>query len=164
MTTTSQAPATPAPSTEATFGIQRIFLKNASFEMPGGAKTFLMAEVPKLTLSLQVGTTVLAPDVFETVIRATLTATVGEVTGYLVEIEQGGVFEARNLTPQQLSDCYEVSAPSILAPYLRAQLSDFLTRATLPMFLLPEINWSAMALEKRERAAQEVAATPPVLH
>lgn len=162
MTTTSQAPAT--SSTEATFGIQRIFLKNASFELPGGAKTFLMTEPPKLTLNLQIGTTVLAPDVFETVVRATLTATVGDVTGYLVEIEQGGVFEAKNLTPQQLADCYEISAPSILAPYLRAQLSDFLTRATLPMFLLPEINWGAMAHENRERAAQAAAAVPPVLH
>jgi preprotein translocase subunit SecB len=52
----------------------------------------------------------------------------------------------------------EIGAPSILAPYLRAQLSDVLTRATLPVFLLPEINWPAMANEQRAQAAAQANA------
>lgn len=160
MTETVQAP--DASSTEGSFGIQRIFLKGASLELPMGANIFRITNPAALNLSLQVATEVLDTAVFETSIRATLTSTVDGKVVSLIEIEQAGIFEAKNLTPEQLADVREISAPTILAPYLRAQLADMLTRATLPGFFMPEINWTQLAHDNRARALEE--AKGAVLH
>lgn len=158
------APPTQTP-TEPFFGIQRIFLKGVSLELPGGANTFLETAAPQLALNLQVASAELAPGVFEASIRATLSAEVSGKTLFLLEAEQAGVFEARGLTAAQLADVREIAAPTILAPYLRAILSDMLARATLPVFYMPEVNWAGMAQQNRDNVALNAApAQAPVLH
>lgn len=129
-------------------------MKGQSLEIPAGARLFLEAATPELNLALQVGIESLAPDTFEVSLRSTLTATIAGKTVYLVEVDQAGIFEVR-AAPEQCADMLEIGAPSMLAPYLRAQISDALTRATLPVFLLPEINWPAMAMEQRALAAAQ---------
>jgi preprotein translocase subunit SecB len=142
--TAPTAPATPAVDNQPYFGIQRIYMKGQSLEIPAGARLFLETTAPDLNLALQVSMVELSGDVFEVSLRGTLTASVAGKTAYLVEVDQAGIFEVRAPAGQR-ADMLEIGAPSILAPYLRAQLSDVLTRATLPVFLLPEINWPAMA-------------------
>lgn len=141
-----------APSTDPFFGVQRVFLKGASLEVPAGSELFLSTAAASLNLALQITTTQLTEGVMEVALRGTLTGTVAEKTAYLVEIEQAGIFEIRNTTPEQQADMLEIGAPSILAPYLRANLADVLTRATLPAFFMPEINWPAMAATNRANA------------
>lgn len=136
-------------STEKFFGIQRVFLKGASFESPLGANLFREGTPPQLNLSIQVDNSVLADNVFQCAIRATLTSEVNGKTLFVLEVEQAGVFEARNLSMEEQANVQEISAPTILAPYLRAQIADVLTRATLPPFYMPEMNWSGMALQNR---------------
>jgi preprotein translocase subunit SecB len=162
MTTPSAAPSnTPA---EPFFGIQRVFLKGVSLELPQGANIFLEKSAPQLNLNLQVESSPLADGVFQCTIRATLNSHVQEKTLFLIEVEQAGVFEARNIPADQLADVLEISAPTILAPYLRAQLADVLTRATLPTFYMPEINWTHMAQQNRMSKATSEAPVAPVLH
>lgn len=173
MTTPSNTPATtpaiPEASAEPFFGIQRIFLKGVSLEMPNGASTFLESAAPALSLNLQVHNVKLADTMFECAVRATLSAEVNGKPLFLLEVEQAGVFEARALSAEQAADVQEIAAPTILAPYLRAQLADVLTRATLPSFYMPEINWAVMAAQNRfakaeAAAVQEKPAPSLVLH
>lgn len=135
------------------FGIQRVYLKGQSLEIPKGANTFLETGAPAMNLNLQVDSTQLADGVFEVNIRATLIAELNGKNLYLLETEQAGVFEVRNVSQEQLQDVLEIGAPAILAPYLRSQISDSLTRATLPMFYMPEINWPILAQQRRQEAA-----------
>lgn len=149
------------------FGVQRVYAKGLSLEIPAGAKLFLATTAPALNLAIQAQNSELSPTIFDVTLRATLTATDAEGKPlYLVEIEQAGVFEIRNATEEQKADMLEIGAPSILSPYLRAQLADVLTRATLPAFFMPEINWQAMAADARAKrvgaAADEQFA--PALH
>lgn len=156
--TTPATPAVPAADTNPFFGVQRVYMKGQSLEIPAGARLFLETATPELNLALQLNVSDLVPGVHEVALRGTLTASLQGKTVYLVEVDQAGIFEVRNATVAQRADMLEIGAPSILAPYLRAQLADALTRATLPAFFLPEINWAAMAQEKRAQAmAQAVA-------
>lgn len=154
----------PAPAVDSPpyFGIQRIYMKGQSLEIPAGAHLFLEATAPDLNLALQVRSTELSDGVFEVSLLGTLTASIAGKTAYLVEVDQAGIFEVR-APAGQCADMLDIGAPSILAPYLRAQLSDVLTRATLPAFLLPEINWPAMATEQRAQAAAQANATTATL-
>lgn len=153
MTTTEQA--TPAvPTQEPVFSVQRIYLKGQSLELPAGPRFFLSQTPPALNLNLQVDSSELDVGYYDVTLRATLSAEVEGKVAYLLEVEQSGVFEIRNVMTAQLADILEIGAPSILAPYLRAQLADTLTRATLPVFYMPEVNWQAAAFERRQAAAQ----------
>lgn len=160
---TNASSQTPAKANQPSFGIQRVFLKGTSLELPLGSKLFLQQGQPQLNLAVQVNNEQLQDGVFEVSLRATLTSALADKTLFLVEVEQAGIFTASNMTPEQLANILEIAAPTILAPYLRAQISDTLTRATLPPFLLPEINWGAMAMERRAQTAGQAAA-PKQIH
>lgn len=126
------------------FGIQRVYLKGSSLELPQGAQVFLEQNPPQMELNLTIGSSVLSEGVYEVVLRGTLTGKVGDKTQFLLEIDQAGIFEARDIPEGQLGPILEVTCPTILTPYLRAQISDTLARATLSAFFLPEINWLAL--------------------
>lgn len=155
------------PAAQPVFGIQRIFLKGQSLELPQGAQVFLETQPAAMNLNLQVENSQLADGVYEVLVRATLTADVNGKTMFLLEVDQAGIFEVRNVEQQQLIDILEIGAPSILSPYLRSQLSATLTQATLPMFYMPEINWPVLAQQRRAEAAaaaQAGAANDAKLH
>lgn len=146
------------------FGIHRVFLKGQSLEMPQGAQTFGANEPVDATVNIQVSNAPVAPGVFEVSIRATLTAAIKTKPLYLLEVEQSGIFEAHNFDAAGMFQILEATAPTILMPYLRAQITDTLAKATLPGFYLPEINMHAMAEKKRQELAEVQASPSAVLH
>lgn len=141
------------PENAPMFNIQRIYMKGASLEMPHAPAIFL--EQGEINVDFQLGPTVnsLAPNIYEVVLRGTVTAKLGEKLFFLLEVDQSGIFEARNIPESELPAALEINAPAILTPYLRSQLSDLLQRASLPPFLLPEINWAHAFLEKQKQTA-----------
>jgi preprotein translocase subunit SecB len=145
------------------FGIQRVYLQDVSFEMPKAPQIFLEQAGPNIDVNLEVSSSQLDQDVFHSVLRVTLTAKTDAKVFFLLEVEQAAVFEIRNIPAEQREQLLEINAPSILAPYARAAIADFLAKATLPVFTLPEINWVAMYQQKKE---QQVAANDAgrVLH
>lgn len=152
MTTPQEtAPAVTSAPANPHFGVQRIYLKGASLELPAGARLFLHKGPLDVNLAVQVDVSALDEGVHEVTLRTTLTATIEKKVAYLLEVQQSGIFEVRNADEQQRQDMLEVGAPSILGPYLRAQLADLLTRATLPAFFLPEIDWHSMAMTERAK-------------
>lgn len=140
---------------EPMFGIQRTYLKGISLEMPRGAETFVQQGNPHIDVNLGVSSAQLADGVFEVTLRGTLTGSIEGKTLFVLEADQAGIFEIRNIPAQDMPGLLEVSCPTILTPYLRAQVADVLARATLPVFHLPEINWMAM---QQQRIAQEAQA------
>lgn len=146
---------TPAES-QAVFNIQRTYLKGISLELPKGAETFLQQGNPNIDLNLGVSSSLLADGIFEVNLRATVTSQIDGKTLFLLEVDQAGIFEIRNIPAEQMQGVLEVSCPAILAPYLRAQVADALSRATMPIFYLPEINWLAM-FQQRVADAQAQA-------
>lgn len=156
---TSQAPAT---ANDSVFGIQRTYLKGASLELPRGAETFLQEGAPHIELNVGVSSAQLADGIFEVVLRGTLNSTIDGKTVFLLEVDQAGIFEIRNVPVEHMQGVLEVSCPSILTPYLRAQVADMLARATLPVFHMPEVNW--MAMHAQRVAEQPQAANDATLH
>ncbi|MCC5612658.1 protein-export chaperone SecB [Nostoc sp. CHAB 5834] len=133
------------------FNMHRVFLKGISLEMPQGPTVFLATSQPSLNVNLTTDQKKLSDNVYEVTVTATLTAHIDEKVAYLLETQQSGIFEGLNLTKEQLLDALEIGAPSILGPYLRAQITNSLASATLPIFYMPDVNWAAMAQAKREK-------------
>ena len=124
------------------FQLERVYVSGISLEIPKAPEVFLTQGEIQVNFSVLNTPRQLADDTFDVKLDCTLTATLEGKIIYLVEMQQNGIFRAQHIPKDALLQLLEVHAPAVLTGYLRANLSDVLTRATLPMFFLPEIDWA----------------------
>ena len=143
------------------FGLQRIYLKDCSLEAPHVPEIFLDAAEPRLEFQLDTSDRELGGTMVEVAIRCTVTCRVGDRVAFLVEASEAGVFEIAGVSDEQRSLLKGISCPSIVYPYLRANLADIVQRASFPPFHLAEINWEAFFQQKQAHLAQQAGGTSP---
>lgn len=144
----NQTPENQDPS----FGLQRTYVKDMSLEMPNAPAIFLEQEAPTVEVSIQVGGQQLAETVFESVVTATVTTRINDKVLYLVELSQAGIFEASNIPAEQLDPLLGIVCPTMLYPYLRANVADAITRSSLPPLHLTEMNFQALYEQRTSQA------------
>lgn len=152
----TEATATPAadPSTPQ-FQVQRVYLKDASLEMPNAPSIFLENEGPKVDVQLEVTNSLLVDNMHEVVVRVTVTAKVNDKVLFLVEGKEGGIFELRNFTDEQRGPILGIVCPGIVYPYLRSNIADLISRTGLPPIHLAEINFEAFYQQRLAAMAQQ---------
>lgn len=145
------------------FAIQRIYLKDASLEMPNAPQVFLLQDAPQIGIQVDVEQTRLSDDgLFEVVVRGTVTAKskVGEEeqTVFLVECKQAGIFYIKNIPDEHLPMVLGITCPATVYPYLRSNVSDLLTRAGMPPVYMGEIDFQAMFAQRMQEEAAKAQA------
>ncbi|MGE5161420.1 MAG: protein-export chaperone SecB [Betaproteobacteria bacterium] len=148
---------TPAAGNAPVFQLQRVYLKDASLEMPNAPQIFLEAETPAVDVQLEVSNSTVIENVHEVVVRVTATAKTKDKVLFLVEGKQGGIFEMRNIPAEQMGPILGVVCPSIVYPYLRSNIADLITRTGLPPVHLAEVNFEAFYNQKVAALAQQGA-------
>lgn len=93
-------------NTEMSFQIQRIYTKDISFEAPNAPQVFQKEWEPEVKLDLDTASSQLADGVYEVVLRVTVTATVGEETAFLCEVQQAGIFSISGIDGNQMAHCW----------------------------------------------------------
>jgi preprotein translocase subunit SecB len=129
---------------EPAFNLQRVYLKDLSLEMPNAPHVFLEQEGPKVEISINVGGQRLAETIFESTVTVTVTTRIEDKVLYLVEATQAGIFELANIPAEQLDPLVGIVCPTMLYPYLRANVADVITRTSLPALHLAEVNFQAL--------------------
>ena len=155
--TQNQDAATAQQSQQPNFGMQRCYLKDLSLEMPNAPHILLEQEQPSVDISLNIGAERLAETVFETTVRATITTKIKDKVLYLVEGTQAGIFEIANIPEDQMDPLIGIVCPSMIFPYLRANLADAINRTGLPAVHMAEVNFQALYEQRlqEEAAAQQ---------
>jgi preprotein translocase subunit SecB len=146
-------PANDAPQAPV-FQLQRVYLKDASLELPHAPQIFLEQEAPQVDVQLDVSHDKVVDGIYEVVVRVTTTAKVKDKVLFLVEAKQAGIFEMRGIPNEQFDAIVGIVCPGIVYPYLRANVADLLTRTGLPPIHLAEINFEALF---QQRLAQQQA-------
>jgi len=141
------------------FQIQRVYLKDLSLEQPNSPAIFLEQEAPAIEVSVSVQAEPLSEAIYESTVTITITAKIKDKVAYLIEGKQAGIFEVRNIPNEQLDQLIGIGCPSVIYPYLRANLADAITRAGFPPIHLAEINFEAYYHE-RMQAQNQAAGTP----
>ncbi|RZJ22793.1 MAG: protein-export chaperone SecB [Haliea sp.] len=139
------------------FQIQRVYLKDVSLEQPNSPEILLNQEQPTVDIQLGVDAAPVADGLFEVSVTATVQTKIGEKTVFLVEAKQAGIFELRNMPPEQMNAILGIACPQIVYPYLRGNVADVVQRGGFPPVHLAEINFQAMYEQQQAEAA---AATP----
>jgi preprotein translocase subunit SecB len=123
--------------------LQSVYLKDCSYEAPNGPR--VQGEWnPQINLDLHTGVQPLSNDVSEVVLTVTVSAKQGELTLFLVEVKQAGVFIMKNLGEPEVKRSIASICPSVLFPYARAAVSNLVTQGGFPQFLLPPVNFEAL--------------------
>ena len=145
------------------FQIQRIYLKDLSLEQPNSPQILLEQQQPQVEINLALAAEPISEGIYEVCVTATVTTKVATKTLFLIEAKQAGIFEIRNLPPEQLQPIIGIACPQIVYPYLRAIVSDVCTRAGFPPVVLTEVNFQAMfeAQQQQQAAANGNGSTSP---
>ncbi|NMM26608.1 MAG: protein-export chaperone SecB [Glaciimonas sp.] len=139
------------------FQIQRVYLKDLSLEQPNSPAIFLEQEAPNIEVAVDVGVDNLADGIFESTVTITVTAKINDKVAFLVEGKQAGIFEARNIPPEQIEALLGIGCPNIVYPYLRANIADAITRAGFPPVHLSEINFEVFYQQRQQALAEQNA-------
>jgi preprotein translocase subunit SecB len=143
--TAGEMPVSPMPADNGmVIALQNIYLKDCSYESPNGPRIDGNNWNPQINLDLQTNSSVLGPEVREVVLTVTVSAKVGEVTIFLVEVKQAGLFIMRNISETDLKRVISTVCPGVLFPYARAAVSQLVSQGGFPQFLLPPVNFEAL--------------------
>ena len=137
------------------FGIEKIYVKDLSLEIPNAPQIFIQREAPQVSIELGNSTSMLEEGVFEVVITVTVTSKIEDKTGFLVEVAQAGIFQIRNVPAENIEMIAAVTCPNILFPYARQTVSDIVTRAGFPPVLLNPINFEALYAQQKQQQTQQ---------
>ena len=142
---------------QATFQIEKIYVKDLSLELPHAPQVFAEQVQPQLEVRIDRGANPCGEGYFEATVSATVTAKAGERTVFLAEVVQAGVFQMRNVTADDLKPLLGIACPTILFPYLREAISDLVIRGGFPPVVLAPVSFEALYMQRLQQE-QGVAA------
>ncbi len=148
----NQAAAGEEQNAQAGFAIEKLYVKDASIEVPNAPQIFTNREAPQINVELGNSATKLEDGVFEVSIKVTVTAKIEETTAFLVEVTQSGIFAIRGIPDENLEVVLAITCPNILFPYAREAVSDMVTRAGFMPVLLNPINFEALYAQQQAEA------------
>jgi preprotein translocase subunit SecB len=126
------------------FEIQRIFVKDLSFEAPNTPHTFTEEWKPEVVLNLETKSNRIQDSTHEVVLSVTATVSTNKKTAFLIEVHQAGTFIATGFPNDQLHQMLGSFCPNILFPYAREVISDTVVRGGFPQLILAPVNFDAL--------------------
>jgi preprotein translocase subunit SecB len=143
--------ATTEQQAEAQFMVQRIYVKDLSFETKNTPAIFQQRWEPELSLDLNANHTLLEENVYEVVLSVTATVKNQNEIAFLVEVQQAGIFTIQGAPKAQLDHLLGSFCPNILFPYAREAITTEVIRGSFPQLVLAPINFDALYMQQMEK-------------
>ena len=140
------------------FAIQRVYLKDLSFEAPMGAAAFRKQWQPNINQELNTKASKIDEDLYEVVLTLTITVKLDDETALLVEVHQAGAFTIIGLEEKQLTQALNTACPQILFPYAREAVDNAIVKGSFPAVMLPPVNFDALFAQAVAQAKQKAEA------
>lgn len=137
------------------FSVQRVYIKDASFESPNAPEIFMSPWQPEVGLEMNTQTNQLGENAFEVVLTLTVTVKNEDKTAFLVELQQAGIFAIAGLGEAEMHHTLGAFCPSILFPYAREAIDSLVTKASFPALMLAPVNFDALYAQQMAQAQQQ---------
>ncbi|MDZ7685212.1 MAG: protein-export chaperone SecB [Gammaproteobacteria bacterium] len=140
----------------AQFSLQRIYMKDMSFESPRSPAGFRGQWRPKVNLELNSRYSEIEESHYEVVLSLTTTARddADEVV-YLVEVQQAGIFLVKGMAGDALQQTLGSFCPNVLFPYAREAIDSIVTRGSFPPLMLAPVNFDAIYEQAKAQREQK---------
>jgi preprotein translocase subunit SecB len=142
------------PTGERQLALQRIYLKDASFESPNTPDAFRQQGEPQHELNLNTKINRLGDDAYEVVLAVTVTTKLGDQTAFIVEVQQAGIFGIRGFPDGEMGPLLGAYCPNLLFPYVREAVSDLVTKGSFPQLVLQPVNFDALFAQHQQEMSK----------
>jgi len=144
---------------QAQFQLQKIYMKDVSFELPSAPQIFQEDGQVEIKMNLAQRVENLAEGVHEVTLTVTVTATLGEKTAYLAEVQQAGIFSITGLNEQAMHAALNTLCPHTLFPYARRCVTDLVADGGFPPLVLQPINFDQIYAQRLQEAQAQTNGT-----
>lgn len=127
--------------------VQRIFLKDISFESPRSPMVFQEQWQPEIGLELNTKSRQVGEDLYEVVLEITVNVKNNNEAAFLIQIQQGGLFTIAGLEERQLHHALGSFCPGTLFPYARENIDAMCIKGSFPALMLAPVNFDALYME-----------------
>jgi preprotein translocase subunit SecB len=142
--------------------LQKIYVKDLSFESPKAPMVFTTNVSPQTQLNVRSSAQQVAPDTQEVTLVITVEAKDKDSTLFLAEVKQSGIFVIQGYTAEEQAVLLGSFCPNTLYPFAREAIADLVTKGGFPPLLLQPLNFDAIfAQAVQERAARNAAGGQP---
>ena len=141
------------------FSLQRIYVRDLSFEAPKSPAIFRQQWEPSVALDLNTRQKPLEGDFFEVVLTLSVTVKNAEEVAFIAEVQQAGIFLIKNLDQASMSHTLGAFCPNLLFPYARETLDSLVVRGSVPALMLAPVNFDALYAQELQRMQEEGSAT-----
>lgn len=143
---------------QAQFQLQKIYVKDVSYEVPNAPQVFQEDGQVEIKMNLAQKVENLAEGVHEVVLTVTVTASLGEKTAYLAEVQQAGIFSIKGLDEQATHAALNTLCPHTLFPYARRAITDLVADGGFPPLVLQPINFDQIYAQRMQEAQAQAQA------
>lgn len=133
------------------FSLQRIYVRDLSFEAPKSPEIFRQEWSPSVELDLNTRQKPLEGDFHEVVLTLSVTVKTAGETAFIAEVQQAGIFLISGLDAAAMSHTLGAFCPNILFPYAREALDNLVTRGSFPALMLAPVNFDALYAQELAR-------------
>ncbi|MGK0440994.1 MAG: preprotein translocase subunit SecB [Pseudohongiellaceae bacterium] len=140
---------------EQQYSVQRLYVKDASFESPLGVEVFTKQWTPEIKVDLGSKNTKLSDDQYEVVLSVTITGKLEDKVAFLIEVHQAGAFLIKGLDDEQLRRAIGVMCPNLLFPYAREAVDALALKGGFPAIGLQPVNFEALYIQALQHAAAQ---------
>lgn len=139
---------------QAQFSIEKIYVKDLSFETPNSPQIFQKKWEPVVNMDLANSSTPLNENFYEVVLSITVTVSFENDTVYLIEVQQAGIFKVLNVPNEVLARMLNTICPNILFPFAREVISDLVTKGGFPQLLVAPVNFDALYQQQSDKISK----------
>jgi preprotein translocase subunit SecB len=132
--------------------VQKVYLKDASLEIPLAPQVFTKQWQPQLDVQVQSSLTPLAADQHQVTLSLTVTAKLEQDVAFLAEVHQAGIFLARGFADDaERKRVLGTECLAILFPFARESVAELVQRGGFPQLLLQPIDFAALYDEHQRK-------------
>ena len=135
--------------------IEKIYVKDISFEMPAGPEVFTENWQPEVNMDLNTQARLITDNIYDVELTITVTAKNSDKTAFLVEVKQCGIFNISGVENDTLNGLLGAYCPNVLFPYSREAISDLVAKGGFPQLLLAPVNFDALYAQQKQAAEGE---------
>lgn len=139
------------------FAIQKLYMKDMSFETPNSPSIFTSEWKPDINLQINSNASPVAEGVYEVVLSVTVTAKLSDKTAYLAEVQQAGIFTVNGFDEAQQGPMLGAFCPNVLYPFAREAVADLIGKGGFPPVYLAPVNFDALFAQKQQEIQAQVA-------
>jgi preprotein translocase subunit SecB len=162
LTDPTQAPGQSTGNSERQLILQKIYIKDFSFESPKAPDVFTTNLSPQTQLNMRYANKDLGQDNSEVSLTLTVEAKDGDNTVFLAELTYAGVFAIKGYSAEEKATIVGSFCPNTLYPFAREAIADIVQKGGFPQLLLQPINFDALYSQAlQQRASQMSGAEAP---